>query len=108
MASSSPSEPEAPSQTAAPSSSAASAAPFSAPLQPWTYDTYVPTTAAQRLVLSGFSAAAALQDTNKGDMVAALGETTGEFALETMHAQLLLSQEGRDILADKPRIHEVT
>lgn len=72
----------------------------------WSHDNYVNTSPTQRVVLSAFAAAVAMHNPHRGDMVAILGETTGEDALQRMHSELLNSVEGQDILADKPRIHE--
>lgn len=40
----------------------------------------------------------------RSDMVAVLGETTGEFAAKHMMSQMLASEEGREVLKEKPRI----
>lgn len=41
-------------------------------------------------------------------MIACLGETTGVPALQNIHHQMQSSEEGRQILADKPRINTRT
>ena len=41
-------------------------------------------------------------------MIACLGETTGVPALEAIRRQMLASDEGRQILADRPRINTRT
>lgn len=41
------------------------------------YDTHVATTPFQKACIAGYAAVAAVRDPERGDMVAALGETTG-------------------------------
>ena len=40
----------------------------------------------------------------RADLVAAVGETTGEAALKRMLARMQATSSGRDILRDRPRI----
>ena len=56
------------------------------------------------MVLTAGSAAAALSDPWRADMVAVNGEVTGLPALKYMHGQMVESEEGRRILEEKPRI----
>jgi len=58
----------------------------------------------QKVALSIGSGLMAISDPSRGDMVATFGETTGHFALKTMHAKMAADPVGRQILADKPRI----
>lgn len=44
------------------------------------YDTHMATTPFQKAFIAGFAAVAAVRDPERGDMVAALGETTGAWA----------------------------
>lgn len=44
----------------------------------------------------------------RADLVAALGETTGTFALSRMHQQMLGDPVGQRILREKPRITDET
>lgn len=65
-------------------------------------------TTLQRYILGFGSSLAALRDPRRHDMIAALGETTGAGALRRQHDLLLASEEGRLILAEKPRINTKT
>ncbi|XP_058828029.1 uncharacterized protein LOC131687946 [Topomyia yanbarensis] len=65
-------------------------------------------TDAQRIILSAGSSIAALVNPRRHDMIACLGETTGVSALESMHQQMLSSEEGRLVLIEKPRINTKT
>lgn len=60
--------------------------------------------AAQRLFLASGSAALALLNPHRGDLVGVLGETTGTFALSRMRDRLLESESGRRLLATRPRV----
>lgn len=62
----------------------------------------------QRTILGVGSSLAALINPRRHDMIACLGETTGVPALETIRRQMLSSDEGRAILADRPRINTRT
>jgi len=60
----------------------------------------------ERVLLAAGSAAVALADPARGDMVAMLGELTGSAALERLRVGLLASEDGRWILQHRPRIRE--
>lgn len=62
----------------------------------------------QKILLSAGSSIAALLDPRRHDMIACLGETTGENALEKVLEQMKQSEEGRSILKLKPRINTST
>lgn len=62
----------------------------------------------QRVALSIGSAAISLMDPYRGDMIACLGEVTGESALIYMREQMLKTEEGADILRNRPRINSKT
>lgn len=62
----------------------------------------------QKVLLSAGSSIAALLDPRRQDMIACLGETTGEKALEKILDQMKQSEEGRSILKEKPRINTNT
>ncbi|ALC44974.1 CG32174 [Drosophila busckii] len=62
----------------------------------------------QRLLLGAGSSVAALLDPRRHDMIACLGETTGEEALLNILDSMQASEEGRRILAEKPRINTTT
>ena len=55
--------------------------------------------------ISFFSAVKALYNPHRGDMVAALGETTGPLALIYMRSIMRSSSEGRRILEERPSIN---
>lgn len=70
------------------------------------YATHVPTTPFQKLFIAGYSAATALRDPERGDMVAALGETTGLIALRKLRETMAADPVGRELLEAKPDIKE--
>lgn len=69
---------------------------------------HIKVTDLQRIVLSIGSSIAALTDPRRHDMIACLGETTGVTALQTIRQQMQNNEEGRKILAEKPRINTGT
>lgn len=72
----------------------------------WDYakNHYVPTSLPQKLLLGCGAAVLALNDTHRGDMVGVVGEVFGEPSLKSMHAAMQASEEGREVLREKPRI----
>ncbi|KAI8081945.1 ubiquinone biosynthesis protein Coq4 [Gilbertella persicaria] len=72
------------------------------------YDTHIPISNIERTVLTIGSAFAALNNPLRGDMVAALGETTGRLFLARMRDQMLSSPVGRRILRERPSINTRT
>ncbi|XP_016966568.2 ubiquinone biosynthesis protein COQ4 homolog, mitochondrial isoform X1 [Drosophila biarmipes] len=62
----------------------------------------------QRLILGAGSSIAALINPRRHDMIACLGETTGEGALLNILDTMQASEEGQRIMAEKPRIHTST
>lgn len=62
----------------------------------------------QRLLLTAGSSIAALLNPRRQDMIACLGETTGEEALHSIFHVMKSSEEGRLILKEKPRINTKT
>ncbi|KAK0177055.1 hypothetical protein PV328_001137 [Microctonus aethiopoides] len=62
----------------------------------------------QRTILTGGSALLSLIDPYRADMIACLGETTGQRALEYCHMRMQSSPEGQRILREKPRINTTT
>lgn len=62
----------------------------------------------QRLLLAAGSSIAALFDPRRHDMIACLGETTGEDALRRTLKIMQSTDEGQEILAQKPRINTKT
>lgn len=69
---------------------------------------HVALTPLQRSVLTAGSAVISLTNPFRGDMIACLGETTGEKALLHCLRQLQATPEGQRILDQKPRIHSTT
>lgn len=70
------------------------------------YSSHIPTSGFQKLYIAGFSAATAFRDPERGDMVAALGETTGTRALQRLRRAMSADPVGRELLAAKPDIKE--
>lgn len=68
------------------------------------YPGHIPTTFAQKALISVGSALAAITDPFRDDMVAVFGEVTGEFAFRHLHKVMSEDEEGRQILRDRPRI----
>lgn len=62
----------------------------------------------QRMLLTAGSSIAALLDPRRQDMIACLGETTGEEALHKVLQVMNQSKEGQEILKEKPRINTKT
>ncbi|XP_073841934.1 coenzyme Q4 [Musca autumnalis] len=62
----------------------------------------------QRILLGAGSSIAALVDPRRHDMIASLGETTGEHALQQILHTMRASDEGQRILQQKPRINTRT
>ncbi|KAL3284266.1 hypothetical protein HHI36_018428 [Cryptolaemus montrouzieri] len=69
---------------------------------------HIPINNFQRVLLSIGSAAVAVMNPYRADMVACLGETTGGYALEYITSQMEKSEEGSQILEEKPRINSRT
>ncbi|XP_075986736.1 coenzyme Q4 [Anticarsia gemmatalis] len=69
---------------------------------------FIPTNPFQRTLLSCGSAAIALLNPHRGDMIACLGEVTGENSLKYMRQKMLETDEGTEILKEKPRINSKT
>ncbi|KAG7400929.1 Ubiquinone biosynthesis protein [Phytophthora boehmeriae] len=68
------------------------------------YDSHMPTTPLQKLVLSVTSALTVFANPERGDMLATLGEVTGRDALQRIHARMCADPVGARILAEKPVI----
>ncbi|XP_058981907.1 ubiquinone biosynthesis protein COQ4 homolog, mitochondrial isoform X2 [Musca domestica] len=62
----------------------------------------------QKILLGAGSSIAALVDPRRHDMIACLGETTGEHALQQILHTMRASDEGQRILQQKPRINTRT
>jgi ubiquinone biosynthesis protein COQ4 len=66
--------------------------------------TFRPVSALQRLTVGLGAAVASFVDPSRADMVALLGELTGGPSLAAIRTRMRASEEGRAILADRPRI----
>ncbi|KAL9989547.1 hypothetical protein ACROYT_G004109 [Oculina patagonica] len=69
------------------------------------YESHVPTSMMQKVLLTAGSAVMALYDPTRADMVATLGETTGLVALKNMHQRMIQDPVGQEILQERPRIN---
>lgn len=69
---------------------------------------HVPINFLQKIVLSVGSAAVSICDPHRGDMIACLGETTGYQAAKLMTNKMQATEEGREILTQRPRINSTT
>ncbi|XP_030022664.2 ubiquinone biosynthesis protein COQ4 homolog, mitochondrial [Manduca sexta] len=69
---------------------------------------FIPTSTFQKTLLSWGSAAVALLDPYRGDMIACMGEVTGERAIKYMRQKMLDTTEGAEILKEMPRINSQT
>merc|ERR1719495_989136 len=72
------------------------------------YPEHIETSTFQKLLLSGGSALIALSNPWRADMVAVNGEVTAEPALNYLLNRFKETEEGRQILVDKPRIDGAT
>ncbi|XP_052753649.1 ubiquinone biosynthesis protein COQ4 homolog, mitochondrial isoform X2 [Galleria mellonella] len=68
---------------------------------------YIPTNTFQRTLLSCGSALVSLLNPHRGDMIACLGEVTGEAAIKHMRQKMLETPEGR-VYADFMRDNNIT
>ncbi|XP_067868926.1 ubiquinone biosynthesis protein COQ4 homolog, mitochondrial isoform X2 [Heterodontus francisci] len=68
------------------------------------YRTHIPTRPLQKLLLAAGSALMALSNPYRHDMVAVLGETTGQLAIQKMRDRMQNHPEGHQILQERPRI----
>jgi ubiquinone biosynthesis protein COQ4 len=75
---------------------------------PFKYNGHVPTTSLEKVAVAVTSAFVALSDPKRGDMVAALGETTGVAALRTMKSRMESDVVGRRILSEQPIVTDET
>lgn len=69
---------------------------------------FIPTSYFQKTLLAIGSASVSLLNPYRGDMIACLGEVTGEGSLKYMREKILESKEGLEILTDMPRINTQT
>lgn len=69
---------------------------------------HIPINSFQRMLLTVGSAAVSLINPYRADMIACLGETSGEQALRFILRKMEESKEGAEILSDRPRINTNT
>ncbi|CAG9856818.1 unnamed protein product [Phyllotreta striolata] len=69
---------------------------------------HIETNLFQKALLSVGAAAASITDPTRADMIACLGETTGEKAAKYILGKMESSEEGSQILSDQPRINSKT
>ena len=69
---------------------------------------FIATNYFQKTLLTCGSAAIALLNPHRGDMIACLGEVTGEGAIKHMRQKMIETEEGNEILKEKPRINSAT
>ncbi|KAG6879830.1 Ubiquinone biosynthesis protein [Termitomyces sp. T32_za158] len=72
------------------------------------YEGHIPLHWVEKTVLAVGSAFMSITDPRRGDMIAALGETTAGSSLPRLRDALLYSSEGRRILRDRPRVNSTT
>eukprot|EP01083_Nonionella_stella_P059696 156214_1 len=70
--------------------------------------TFVPLSCSQKSFLAAGSAFMVLADTWRGDMLFTLAETTGGPALRRLRTRLQCTEDGRALLADRPRFTSQT
>jgi len=72
------------------------------------YESHVPTTMLQKLMVATRSAVGALREPERADLVASLGDATGHDALQRMRDRMRDSEVGRRILEERPLVTEGT
>ncbi|KAF8170438.1 ubiquinone biosynthesis protein COQ4, mitochondrial [Pholiota molesta] len=75
---------------------------------PPAYEGHIPLNWFETALLTVGSAVVSLTDPRRGDMVAALGETTAGPTLSRLRDRMLESPEGRRILKERPRVNSTT
>lgn len=68
----------------------------------------IPINTFQRLLLSVGSAAISFLNPHRGDMIACLGEVSGDNAIHHMQWKMMETPEGNEILKEQPRINSKT
>jgi methionine--tRNA ligase beta chain len=69
------------------------------------YEGHVPTRPSERLVLAASSAVGAFLDPTRADLIATLGETTGEASLGKLRDRMRDHPVGNTILTERPRVN---
>jgi hypothetical protein len=72
------------------------------------YTKHIPTSPVQKVLLSVGSALVAFTNPERDDMIAMLGETSGECALKYMHSLMKNDPIGSTILKEKPIVSAAT
>ncbi|KAG8885670.1 Ubiquinone biosynthesis protein [Tulasnella sp. 331] len=80
---------------------------FSKPSEP-AYPGHYPLNALENAFMAVGSAFASLRDPRRGDMIAALGETTAGSSLSHLRDAMLSSPEGRRVLRERPSVNSET
>ncbi|KAG6844404.1 Ubiquinone biosynthesis protein [Tephrocybe sp. NHM501043] len=75
---------------------------------PPAYEGHIPLNWFENTVMAVGSAVMSLADPRRGDMIAALGETTAGPSLPRLRDVMLESAEGRKILKERPRVNSTT
>eukprot|EP01134_Creolimax_fragrantissima_P003408 CFRG3408T1 len=73
---------------------------------PKLYPGHIPTSSFQKVLLSVGSAFAGLINPERQEMIATLGETTGECTLRFLRDKMLKTEEGKELLRKRPLITE--
>eukprot|EP00062_Callorhinchus_milii_P014868 gi/632964491/ref/XP_007898422.1/ PREDICTED: ubiquinone biosynthesis protein COQ4 homolog, mitochondrial [Callorhinchus milii] len=72
------------------------------------YPSHIPTNFVQKMLLAAGSSIMAISNPYRHDMVAVLGETTGELAIRSMRDRMRNDPEGNQVLEERPRIRMST
>jgi len=80
---------------------------FSKPSEP-AYPGHYPLNAFENAFMAVGSAITALKDPRRGDMIAALGETTAGSSLDRLRDTMVASPEGRRVLRERPSVNTET
>ncbi|CAM9391692.1 unnamed protein product [Chrysoparadoxa australica] len=70
------------------------------------YSSHIPSTTLQKTAIAVVSAVGGVLDPERGDLIASLGEVTGLRSLKRLHHTMLMSEEGRLLLKDRPVINK--
>eukprot|EP00238_Polyblepharides_amylifera_P002505 CAMPEP_0196595236 /NCGR_PEP_ID=MMETSP1081-20130531/80558_1 /TAXON_ID=36882 /ORGANISM="Pyramimonas amylifera, Strain CCMP720" /LENGTH=77 /DNA_ID=CAMNT_0041919743 /DNA_START=29 /DNA_END=259 /DNA_ORIENTATION=- len=72
------------------------------------YATHVPTSSSQKVLLTIGAATGALMKPARADLVAVLGETTGNLAFRRMRDNMAMDPVGQTLLRDRIRVTEAS
>mmetsp|Transcript_6074 Transcript_6074/g.8992 ORF Transcript_6074/g.8992 Transcript_6074/m.8992 type:complete len:234 (-) Transcript_6074:911-1612(-) len=68
------------------------------------YPGHLPTSGPQKAIVAATSAIWSLIDPRRADMVGTLGEVTGRLALERLRNRLLVCEDGKALLRERPKV----